>query len=68
MELKMTIKMKVKGERKKVVKWASSIFLNKFYRSLDRKLLWRRKELFFETYVTSLFNVSENSAIFEFRF
>ena len=44
-DLKFKTKVKSKVEKKwqKVVKLTSSIFINKYYESLDRKLLWRTK-------------------------
>ena len=44
-KFKTKIKRKVKKKGKKAaVKWASSIFLNKFYGSLDRKLMSRKEK------------------------
>ena len=42
-KFKTNVKSKVQKKRKKVVKWASSVFLSSYCGPSERKLLWTRK-------------------------
>ena len=54
-KFKTKVKMKVKEKRKKVVKSASSIFLNNYF-TIGRKVIVKTKiTCFLKSYVTSLF-------------